>query len=318
MLLVSVVLTVFGVIGVGAALRRANWLTADADDSLLRLVIGLLLPCFIFQVITDNPNLRDPMSIWPPPVVGLLSIALGVAVGAAWTKAFGKLSGLENPAQARTFAVCSGIFNYGYIPIPLVQTLFDQQTLGTLLLHNVGVEIGVWTVGLFALTGGFQPGWWRKVISPPAIAMVVALMVNMLGLTPHLPAPLVNGIHLLAPSAIPLGILMIGAIMADHFQWRDMGLTGPGRRVILASVLLRLGLIPVGMIAAAVLLPMSIELKRVIVIEAAMPAAVFPVVMAKHYGGDPRTALRVIVGTSVIALLTVPLLLQAGFRLIGE
>jgi predicted permease len=64
-------------------------------------------------------------------------------------------------------------------------------------------------------------------------------------------------------------------------------------------------------------LPASVELKRVIVLEAAMPAAVFPIVMARHYAGDPATAMRVVIGTSVVGLVTIPLWIRFGMHFVG-
>ena len=52
-------------------------------------------------------------------------------------------------------------------------------------------------------------------------------------------------------------------------------------------------------------------------LEAAMPAAVFPIVMAKHYGGDPATAVRVVVATSLVGLLTIPLWIRFGMHFVG-
>ena len=51
--------------------------------------------------------------------------------------------------------------------------------------------------------------------------------------------------------------------------------------------------------------------------QAAMSAAVFPIVMAKHYGGDPATALRVVLGTSLVGLVTIPLWLRVGMKFVG-
>jgi predicted permease len=47
-----------------------------------------------------------------------------------------------------------------------------------------------------------------------------------------------------------------------------------------------------------------------------MPSAVFPIVLTKHYAGDPPTAMRVVIGTSVAGLLTIPLWLSFGLHLI--
>ena len=75
---------------------------------------------------------------------------------------------------------------------------------------------------------------------------------------------------------------------------------------MLSRSVLRLGVFPFVFLALAYWLPCSIELKRVLVLEAAMPAAVFPIVMARHYGGDVTTALRVVIGTSLAGLATIP------------
>jgi malate permease and related proteins len=60
-----------------------------------------------------------------------------------------------------------------------------------------------------------------------------------------------------------------------------------------------------------------LELQRVLVLQAAMPAAVFSIVMARHYGGDAATALRVVLATSLLGLITIPLWLRFGIHLLG-
>jgi predicted permease len=75
--------------------------------------------------------------------------------------------------------------------------------------------------------------------------------------------------------------------------------------------------LPVLFLVLARYLPCSLELKRVITIQAAMPAAVFPIIIAKHYGGDPATALRVVLGTSLVGFITIPLWLKFGLKWVG-
>ena len=77
------------------------------------------------------------------------------------------------------------------------------------------------------------------------------------------------------------------------------------------------GILPVLFLLLAKYLPCSIELKRIIAIQAAMPAAVFSIVIAKHYCGDPATALRVVLGTSLVGLVTIPLWLRFGMKFVG-
>ena len=61
------------------------------------------------------------------------------------------------------------------------------------------------------------------------------------------------------------------------------------------------------------LAPLDITLKSVLIVQAAMPAAIFPIVVTKVYHGDMPTALQVALGTSLIGLITIPL--WTGFGL---
>ena len=83
------------------------------------------------------------------------------------------------------------------------------------------------------------------------------------------------------------------------------------------ACVLRLGVLPLFALALAKWLPCPVELRRVMLVQAAMPSAVVPVILAKHYGGDPAEALRIILYTSALGLLTIPFWLQLGLRWVG-
>jgi malate permease and related proteins len=52
------------------------------------------------------------------------------------------------------------------------------------------------------------------------------------------------------------------------------------------------------------------------VVQSAMPAAVFPIVLAKMHGGEMPVALRVVLGTSIPSLITIPLWLGWALRFV--
>jgi predicted permease len=81
--------------------------------------------------------------------------------------------------------------------------------------------------------------------------------------------------------------------------------------------LLRLGVLPVLFLLIARFLPCSADLKRVIIVQAAMPAGILPLVIAKHYGGRTLTAVQVVIGTTVLGIFLIPLWLRLGLALAG-
>lgn len=307
----SAVIPVFGIIALGLVIRKLDWLTEEADQSLIRVNINVLFPCLILDAALGNAALAQAGNLVLAPLVGFVTAAVGMLLG----RAARPLHGLRDPAAARTFSATVGIYNYSYIPLPLALLLFPgSETVGVLFLHNVGVEIAMWTFGVMLFRGTRLGRDWRNVINAPLLAIVAALALNWFGWHDAVPRSVRLGVHWLGQCAIPMALVLIGAVVADHLK--DFHST-PGWRTILSAVLLRQAVLPVLFLLAARHLPATLELKRVMVLEAAMPSAVFPIVMARHYGGDPPTALRVVIGTSVVSLVTIPLWIRVGAAWVG-
>jgi predicted permease len=310
------VLPVFGIMGVGFWLRRLNWLTADADQSLMRLTINLLLPSLIFDSVLGNPALRQTENLLLPPLLGFGMVAVGFGVA----RCFAGLSGVKTKPEQRTFVFLAGLQNYSYLTIPLCASLFSAGTMGVLFVHNVGTEMAMWTLGIAVLRGGGLAGGWKKILNAPVVALLLALLFNFLGAYITPPGPIIvpakiilTTIHWFGQSAVPLALLMIGAVVADHFDEAK----GPGApRVVLASSLVRLLVLPVLFLLVAKFLPCSQDLKRVLVLQGAMPSAMMTIVLAKHYGGDARVALQVALGTSLLGIITIPLWIRLGEYLV--
>jgi malate permease and related proteins len=303
----SAVLPVFFLALVGIGLRRVRWLTEEADATLLRLVVNVLTPCLIFDKVLGNQALQRAENLFIPPLMGFGGIVLGI--GICWL--FRRRVGLKTDAEQRTFALVAGLQNYGYVPFPLILVLFANHpdTPGVLFVHNLGVDIAMWTLGLMTLGHATGPGEWRKLINAPLVAIVLSLLLNACGAARWMPRPVGITTSMLGACAFPLGIMLTGAMVADQIRQLH-----PARAAgaLIWSAIFRLGVIPALMLGIVRVLPCSVEVKRVIVVQAAMPAGVFPIVLSRLYGGDPATAVRIVAGTTILSLITIPLWIQVG------
>ncbi len=315
--LVPVYLFILG----GFIFRKIGWLNQRSDESLLKLQINVFYPALIFSYIFRNEALKSPELLIFPPLVGFLTITLGF--GVAFVVA--KLIGLQQGKGLRTFAFTSGIYNYGFIPIPLIDALYhSQSTTGTLMVHNMGIELAIWTVGILLLSGNFGSGAWKKLFNPPVIALLAGLLLNFLvpgqgNLKPNsFFAQFLDGIfstlQQLGRCAIPIALILVGASIRDligdeklKFDWK----------VVTYGCGVRLFLLPILFLTAAVLLPLPHELKIVMLIQAAMPSGMFPIIMAKHYGGSPHTAVQVVISTTFLSIITIPIWVTIGQHFVG-
>ena len=100
----SAVVPVFGLAVVGLVIRKLNWLTEEADQSLLRVNINLLLPCLILDTALGNPALGRLSNLLIAPVVGFGTVAFGLAVARAWRQLHG-LKDAKAQGQARAMDV---------------------------------------------------------------------------------------------------------------------------------------------------------------------------------------------------------------------
>ena len=315
--ILSAALPVFLVLGMGYLARTRGWLTAEGDTSVMKLVINALYPFLILTFILGNPALKEPANIGYG--LGLGAFMTVVSISLAYICA--PFGGMQVGSGRRTFAFATGLNNYGYMAIPVAAAVFgvDSPTMGVLLVYNVGIESMLWTFGLLILTGKISRDAWKQILNPPMIAMLAGLALNFLGLpdmhgaaggTYHI---FLTALLMMGACAIPLGLMISGATLCDLVhsgEWL-------GRWQVPAfGLMIRNGILPALFIAMAIVLPFSTELKHVLAIQAAMPAAMLPIVLARFYGGSPAVAVQVVVASTIAGLVTIPLWLGTGLSLI--
>lgn len=304
-------LPVFLLLGLGVVLRKSNWLPDAVERSLLRMIIYIFYPALIFLVVGENEAIANPATVMVAPLVGFGSIVLGFSL-AYW---MGKAFGLQKGSGRRTFAFNTGIYNFGYLPIPLVIALYGREdgTLAVLFVHNVGVDVAFWTVGILLIQGAFGMAIFRRIINPPLVALVLAVTMNWMGAFQAMPAFSINFLTFLGDCAIPLGIILAGCAIGQLLS-RD-AFKG-GWKIMAGACVLRLAIIPVIFLTLAFTLPFETSIQRVIAIQAAMPAGVFPLVVTRFYGGREDVAIRVVISTVILSIITTPLWIQVGLKLL--
>lgn len=304
---------VFLVMVAGGFCRKTGWLTVESDRSLANLTANVLLPALFFDRMISSDTVQSLSETWFPPLVGFLFTVLGFGMGALVAHFLGPAIGLTTTAQKRAFILCAGIANYGYIPLPLAQQFYPDAEV-SLIIHNVGVDMALWSLGIMVIAGRAGTRWRRIFGSPPLLAVLIGLGLKQAGGAEWIPQPVLQMTQALGACAIPLGLLLSGAIIVDYLprmRWHE------GKAVLTVASLLRLVILPVLMLVFAKFAVGESNLKEVLLLQAAMPAATFPIVLVRLYDQDVGTAVRVALGTSVIALVSIPLWMWIGAIWLG-
>lgn len=307
--ILSATAPVFIIVGLGFFMHRRGWLSEEFETKTMWLALNLLVPCLILTVIPGNQALVELSSVFWAAGIGFVTIILGISIAYA----FGWLARFKKGTGLRTFALSTGIQNYGYLPIPIITELFskDSGPMGLVFVHAMGVELAMWSIGLMVLTGRAN---WRSVVNGPFISVLIALLLNYTGLFRYVPKPVDSAMEMLGQCAVPISVFMIGATMGRYFK-RDLFIDA--WRVCISSLVVRMILMTSLILLGIYTLPMPPDLKTLMVIQAAMPTAIFPIVLARLYEGSPTVAIQVVLATSLVSVVSSPLVIAFGFRLIS-
>ena len=304
---VAAVLPVYLLLLAGALARKTGVMRAEHDEGVMRLVFSVMLPCFILDKILGSESVRSGAVVSWAVGIGFGMIVVGVMTGFL----VGRLLRLQKGTGMRTFALTAGSQNFGFTAAPVVEILWGGGALAVLFLHNIGVELALWSFGVMVMSGegGIR---WRKLVNGPVMAVAVAMLLVALGLDDRVTGPPRVALAMIGVGAFPVAIFVTGCSMVDLAVSER-----PGWRILFGAALVRLALVPAMFLCVAKYLPLATDLRQVLIVQAAMPAAMTPILLARLYGGRPAVAVQIVIATTILSLVTLPLIVAWGTRWLG-
>ena len=312
------VIPVFIFFGIGFWLRRKGSIQPQHDEVIMQLAMDVGYPCLVFHsimkyMVTEaHPAISSIGFTLQAIGCGFLELLAGVVVAAlvAWALR------LRVGTGWRTFTLTAGVQNYAFFVIPIVQMLFSapgDPTMGVLFIHNMGCELFVWSLGVVLICGGAKNLRLASLLRGPLLAVCVSLLLAWSGLGQYVAQPpLMKAAEMIGAVATPVCLILFGCSMYDlsrRFRWQP--------RMLSAGILARLVLVPALILLLAWALPLDPLVRRIMVIQSAIPSAVIPVILAKRFGGQPDVGTQILLATTLCSVLTLPLWLAMGMALIG-
>ena len=196
--------------------------------------------------------------------------------------------------------------NTGNLGLPLCLFAFGTEGLGLAVAVYLVYSVSQFVFG--PLFQGREPAW-RTLLTTPMI-YAAGIGVALLATDTSLPKPLANTVELLAGLAIPLMLLALGHSLANF------RITRPGKAIGIA--LLRLTIGPLVGIGVAELFSLEGTMRGVIIIESAMPLAVFNFLLAARYDRHPEDIAGAILISTLISFVTMPVLILFALGEIGS
>ncbi|MCM2320500.1 hypothetical protein SAMN05216201_112144 [Pseudomonas linyingensis] len=286
----------FALIVAGYLLRRSDFPGEAFWPGAERLNYFVLFPALLLSSLATAPL--------DNPALPRLALAVLLALGLGWLGLLA-LRRLRGWPAARFGAIVQGALRFNtYLGLATVGSLFGAAglTLAALMLALLVPAVNVLSVwALSAERGVSVRGLLLPIARNPLIlACLGGALLNLSGL--GLPGGSERLLGLLAAASLPLGLLCVGAAL------RPDQLRGEGP-ALLANSLARLLLMPLLAFGVARALALPAMESTLLVLFFALPTAPTAYVLTRQLGGDSHLMAGIITLQTLLAALSLPLLL---------
>ena len=282
-------------IAVGFVLANARAVTPTTRKALSSLTVNVLVPCSIFasfdQQIAGDQIGSALLIIAVASVVLLLSALLG------------RLLYRRRPHDRQSVLRYSTVVsNATFAGLPVMELTYGPLGVFYAAIFSIPITTYIWSAGRTLFSP--QTGFWNKVRSVVLHPCVIAVLLGLarMLLRPAIPALLNRAIAGLGACAAPISLLFIGCVLGS------IDLRAIFDRDIVLLCFVRLLALPA--LIWLLLLPFSLDpvAKATAVILIGMPVGATTAILADTYDCDVALASKAVFWTTLLSLVTIPLL----------
>jgi predicted permease len=244
-------------------------------------------------------------------VVGVLGVLL--LVGAFLLSALFVLRDQEEKRKGMV-RFCMVFANNGFIGIPLARAVFGEASpvMAYLIVLNIIMNVVMFTLGVYLISGDKSSINVKKaVLTPVFLAFVIGIVLNLLGVTRVVPELQTYATHfsgIVTPlSMLVLGMKLTQVPMKKLFVSGRMYYTSAVKLVLFPAIAVALGLL----LQKVPFLSLTNDAVIGLFISFAMPTAGLASVFSDQYRGDTENAVILTLGTTIVSVITIPILYWA-------
>lgn len=296
--IISVLCKLFALLALGYFLNKRKILDTHINGGISSLMVNATNPALILSSISATGN-SDQSDVMRLILFGALFYALLVLL------AFLLVRLLRVPNQKRSTVQLLLVFsNTGFMAIPVVQTLYGDIAVFYCTILNLPFNFLIYSYGVYLLSKSSGSGKklsFRQFLSPGIIASALALLIYFTDF--RIPTVINDTFSFLGNITPPLSMLLLGSVLAEYplsSMWQD-------KRINLL-LLIKLLLLPFLALFLTSLFFTDPVIIGVTTLTFAMPCASMCVMLCKEYKGDSRTASVGVVFSTLLSLITIPII----------
>ena len=299
LILIKQIFVMLAMMSIGVVLYKIGQIDEKGVAQLSNLALYVATPCVVVRALAipfDSSQLQTGILVMAFFfIIFLVSIVVG-------------RFGCGKVDRIGTFAVVFS--NSGFVGIPLIQGILGDEYVFFVTMTMVIGTATFWTYGVYLMSGDKGEVSVKKMLTNPNLIAVVVGMVLFFTVDelPYIIQQVLNG---MANMNTGLGMVILGATLGAS----NIGLMLTDTRLYKA-VFLRLVAVPLVCIPILMFMPVAYEVRMVLMIIAAAPAASATSMLALKYGGDYSYGTGLAIGTTIASMVTMPLVLALAMQIL--
>ena len=292
------VLILFIIMFIGFIAKKTGIINDTVSKKLSELLLKITNPLLVlssFQMEFSQDILNNIILVFLFAVASnTVSILLGQLL-------FAKFDG----GRKKIMKFAAVYSNCGFMGFPVLEGLFGRTGILYGSIFVAVFNFFIWTngVAVFSSKGKLDRESLKKIaLNPGIIAVLLGFILFMFSV--RLPGPVAEAVDLVGSMTIPLSMLIVGATVADC-KFRELF---KGWDLYYISAI-RLILMPLLSFTVLKTLGFPQMPMTVCVLLTAMPVAATTTIFAEMYDGDSKFASRVIAFTTLVSIVTLPLIM---------
>ncbi|MDU2064149.1 MAG: AEC family transporter [Sporomusaceae bacterium] len=299
---ITSLMTIVIMVSLGYFLTKGGWFRGESVPLVPRLVNYVALPTYMLWNLLSTFDKDHFIPLFSGIIVPILSMLLGFLVSILISKIINVPKNHQGTFRSAFF--CSSSV---FVGVPVNLALFGEKSLPYVLVYFLANAFLFWTIGNYSISldGKQAPAKLislaslKRVCSPPFMGFSLAVLLILLDV--HLPDFLMNTCKYLGGMTTPLSMLFIGISMygvkrSQLKLSKDIFFVLTGRFLISPFLVL----------FVASFFPIPELMKKVFVIQSALPAMTQTAVLAKVYEADSEYASILITLTTLLAVFAIP------------
>ena len=292
---------VFIIILVAGILVRKKIITQEHINALSKVTVIVLLPSLVFSNTLQHFSTETLPYWWVLPLMGIAMSLVGVLFASG-------VFAVDFRKQRNMIAV-SSMQNAGYLVLPVGQIVYPERFIEFSLitfLFILGYNPLLWSLGKYLSTSDDKKVkiHLKDMITPPAVANILSLVLVLLGWQKIFPDIFVDSVDLIGQAAVPIATFVLGATLGTVSLRKFPKLVNIIRVVFVKYIML-----PVVTIFILKYFDIGKNyplLADFFVIQAAAAPATGLILQVRTYGGDVQKVAGMMLITYVVCLLALP------------